>query len=155
MKSKIVGDLGTTLDVQTNIDFGDNTSISISPPASDVEEEDDDYLQKFDSSLQYEYIKEYHQESIINNYNEVNILTNVPHKTIPFLTKYERSRILGLRTKQINLGSRPFIELAHNIIDGYLIAQLELKAKKLPFILRRPLPDNTSEYWRLSDLELI
>ena len=32
---------------------------------------------------------------------------------------------------------------------------MELKEKKIPFIIRRPLPDNTFEYWKLQDLELI
>jgi DNA-directed RNA polymerase I, II, and III subunit RPABC2 len=41
------------------------------------------------------------------------------------------------------------------MIDGYLIALKEFEEKKIPFIIRRPLPDGTSEYWRLSDLEII
>ena len=32
---------------------------------------------------------------------------------------------------------------------------MELKEKKIPFIIRRPLPDNSFEYWKLQDLELI
>ena len=41
-----------------------------------------------------------------------------------------------------------------NIIDGYLIAEMELKEKKLPFIIRRPLPNQTFEYWKIKDLEI-
>ena len=40
-------------------------------------------------------------------------------------------------------------------MQGSVIAELELKAKKIPFIIRRPLPNRGSEYWRVSDLELI
>ena len=76
-------------------------------------------------------------------------------KTVPFLTKYERTRVLGQRAKQINSGDTPYLEVPYDIIDGYLIAQLELKAKKIPFIICRPIPDGTAEYWRLSDLEII
>ena len=47
------------------------------------------------------------------------------------------------------------IPVDKKIIDGYLIAQLELQQKVLPFIIRRPLPGGKSEYWRLADLELI
>jgi hypothetical protein len=47
------------------------------------------------------------------------------------------------------------IPVDKKIIDGYLIAQLELQQKALPFIIRRPLPGGKSEYWRLADLELI
>jgi DNA-directed RNA polymerase subunit K/omega len=47
------------------------------------------------------------------------------------------------------------IKLTTNIIDGYLIALKELEEKKIPVIIRRPLPNNTSEYWHLKDLEII
>ena len=77
------------------------------------------------------------------------------HQTIPFLTKYERARILGLRTKQINRGSAIFVKADKDIIDGYNIALLELEQKKIPFIIQRPLPNGGSEYWNVSDLEII
>jgi DNA-directed RNA polymerase I, II, and III subunit RPABC2 len=77
------------------------------------------------------------------------------HKTIPFLTKYEKARVLGQRAKQINSGSKPFIKVPDNVIDGYVIGELELQQKKIPFIIRRPIPGGGSEYWKLSDLEII
>ena len=140
------------IDVKQGIDYGDQ---SISPIQSDVESEDDDYLQKFSSELRENYIKTTHPESIIKNHTEISKLTNETHKTVPFLTKYERTRILGQRAKQINMGDKPYIDIPYDIIDGFLIAELELKAKKLPFIISRPLPDGTAEYWKLADLEII
>jgi DNA-directed RNA polymerase I, II, and III subunit RPABC2 len=71
------------------------------------------------------------------------------------LTKYEKTRILGERAKQINGGAKPFIEVKPEIIDGYLIALAELEQKKIPFIIRRPLNNGGSEYWKLNDLEII
>jgi len=71
------------------------------------------------------------------------------------MTKYEKTRILGLRTTQINNGSEIFVNVDKDVIDGYVIAELELKAKKIPFIIRRPLPNGASEYWRVEDLEII
>ena len=56
-----------------------------------------------------------------------------------FLTKYEKARILGVRAKQLNNGADPFITIANNIIEGHIIAEMELKERKLPFIIRRPL----------------
>jgi DNA-directed RNA polymerase subunit K/omega len=41
------------------------------------------------------------------------------------------------------------------VIDGYLIALKEMEEKKLPFIIRRPLSNGASEYWKLSDLEFL
>ena len=40
-------------------------------------------------------------------------------------------------------------------MDSYIIAELELKEKKIPFIIRRPIPGWACEYWSLKDLEVI
>ena len=77
------------------------------------------------------------------------------HKTLPFLTKYETARILGQRAKQLNSGAKPFVKIPPNVIDGYEIAKLELEEKKIPFIIKRPIPDGTCEYWNVSDLEVL
>ena len=70
-------------------------------------------------------------------------------------TKYEYTNILGFRAKQINEGCKPFVNLEKEIMDGYLIAQIELKQKMLPFIIKRPIPNGGIEYWKLSDLEIL
>jgi len=77
------------------------------------------------------------------------------HKTLPFVTKYERTRLIGARAKQINHGSEPLVEVPDSIIDGYTIAVMEFEQKKLPFIIRRPLPNGVCEYWKFRDLEQI
>jgi DNA-directed RNA polymerase I, II, and III subunit RPABC2 len=136
----------------------------------DIDDDDDDdddgelYLQKFDKEMNENYLVNCHPECVSHNYDEVIAMTKVIrdengiiiddlHKTIPFLTKFEKARILGQRAKQINSGATPFIKVPENIIDGYLIAELELKQKRIPFIVRRPLPNGGSEYWSLKDLE--
>ena len=70
-------------------------------------------------------------------------------------TKYEKTKILGQRTKQLNSGCHPYIDVPKNIIDSYLIAEMELKQKKIPVIIRRPISVNRSEYLKLEDLEQI
>ena len=136
----------------------------------DEDEDDDDYdenhLQKFDSEAKKKYIASFHPESLSYNNEETESMSRVTrndagtiidpfHKTLPFLTKYEKTRILGIRTKQLNEGAKPYVDVNPTIIDGYIIAQLELEHKKLPFIIRRPMPNGSSELWRLQDLEII
>jgi DNA-directed RNA polymerase I, II, and III subunit RPABC2 len=77
------------------------------------------------------------------------------HKTYPFLTQYEKTKIIGLRANQISQGSRPFISVPEHITDVREIARLELEQKRLPFIVKRPLPNGKYEYWRLADLMII
>jgi len=135
----------------------------------DVEDDEDDeeyenYLQKFSKDVHKNYVENFHPMSFVHNNKEIESLTIVIrdkynnviddlHKTIPYLTKYERTRILGQRAKQILSGSSPFVEVDKEIVDSYIIAEMELKAKKIPFIIRRPLPNGGSEYWKLKDLE--
>ena len=77
------------------------------------------------------------------------------HRTYPFLTNYERTKIIGLRANQISKGSAPFISVPKHITDVRDIARLELEQKRLPYIIKRPLPNGTYEYWRLADLLII
>jgi DNA-directed RNA polymerase I, II, and III subunit RPABC2 len=77
------------------------------------------------------------------------------HTTYPFLTLYEKTKVLSLRASQLAHGAPPFIDVPDYFIDVYEIAKAELDAKRLPFILKRPLPDGKFEYWRLADLMII
>jgi DNA-directed RNA polymerase subunit K/omega len=129
-------------------------------------ETDDLYLQKFNADVNKNYIADFHPECLIHNYDEIvalslvirdnknNIIDDL-HKSIPYLTKYERARVLGQRSKQINTGAKTFVKVPENIIDGYLIAEMELNQKRIPFIIRRPIPGGGCEYWNLKDLEII
>ena len=142
-------------------------AVQIELPSDDEDEDyDDSYLQKFDSEVTKNYINDFHPECLIQNYDEITKLTTVVrdsnniivdplHRTIPFLTKYEKARVLGQRAKQIETGAKPFISVPENIIDGYVIAELELQQKRIPFIIRRPIPGGAFEYWNIRDLEII
>jgi|UniRef100_A0A6C0DPR7 DNA-directed RNA polymerase I, II, and III subunit RPABC2 len=77
------------------------------------------------------------------------------HATVPFLTQYERTKILGMRANQLSQGARPYISVPDYITDVLEIARLELAQRRLPYLIRRPMPDGTHEYWRLSDLLIL
>jgi DNA-directed RNA polymerase subunit K/omega len=130
---------------------------------SDTEEE---YFQKLESDINTDQLIAFHPELLQSNYQEIKTMCKITrnkkgiiidplHTTIPFLTKYEKARILGVRSKQLNNNADPFVDVPPNMISGLLIAEEELKQKKMPFIVRRPLPNGGSEYWRVEDLEII
>jgi len=77
------------------------------------------------------------------------------HRTYPFLTNFEKTKIIGLRANQISKGSVPFVSVPKHITDVRDIARLELEQKRLPFIVKRPLPNGQFEYWRLTDLLIL
>lgn len=136
---------------------------------SEDEDEDEDYNlgNKFDYNEKNEYIKTTHPQILQDTYNDINVLSNVErdsdnniidenHRTIPILTKYEKTRILGIRISQLNNGAKPFVNIENTIIiDNNIIAEKELLEKKIPIIIMRPLPNGKKEYWKLSDLEII
>jgi hypothetical protein len=142
------------------------TEVEEEDEEDDEDDDDENYLQKFDSNIRRDIIGEFHPELIQHNDEEVETLCKIVrdvegnivdplHKTVPFITKYEKARILGERARQINAGAKPFIKTEKTLIDGYLIALREYEEKKIPFIVRRPLPSGGSEYWKLADLEMI
>jgi DNA-directed RNA polymerase I, II, and III subunit RPABC2 len=77
------------------------------------------------------------------------------HRTYPFLTNFERTKIIGLRANQLSKGAVALVNVPKHITDVRDIARLELEQKRLPFIVKRPLPNGTFEYWRLTDLLLL
>lgn len=139
----------------------------------DIDDDDDDdddleedYLKKLNKDVHNNILQNYHPELAVYNNEEIkascvitrdskgNIIDPL-HKTLPFITNYEKTRIIGERAKQINEGAEPLVEVDKSIIDGYLIALKEYEEKKIPFIIQRPLPNGTSEYWKVSDLEYL
>lgn len=59
----------------------------------------------------------------------------------PWLTKYERARIIGARALQLALGAPPLIPVKElGLRDLIEIATVELKHKLLPIIIRRWTP---------------
>jgi DNA-directed RNA polymerase I, II, and III subunit RPABC2 len=113
----------------------------------------------------------FHPEARIDTIETVSLdiqLTNIPpsfqnadgqadpkHRSLPFLTQFEKTKILGFRTNQLSQGARAFIAVPTHVTDLKVIAKMELEARRLPFIIKRPMPDGTFEKWRLSDLMIL
>ena len=73
--------------------------------------------------------------------------------TKPFLNKFEKTKIISERAQQLANGSVSFLSIADDYNNVYEITNQELKQKKIPFIIRRPVP-NGYEYWKLEDFKL-
>lgn len=111
-----------------------------------------------------ETLLKFHPECVLE-YEEVEQgdipLSSVPpendtnHRSLPFLSIFEKTKILGMRTNQLAQGARPFITVPEYITDVNEIARLELEQRRLPIIIKRHMPDGSYEKFRLSDMMLI
>lgn len=71
--------------------------------------------------------------------------------TTPYMTKYERARILGTRALQISMNAPVLVDLEGET-DPLQIAMKELSQKKVPLVVRRYLPDSSYEDWGCEEL---
>eukprot|EP00906_Rhabdomonas_costata_P035262 RCo049549 len=121
--------------------------------------EDDDFDEADEDGDAEEELEEDHEA---DGEDEVQVLDeqeaadrvegNRPQRiTTPFLTKYERARVLGTRALQISMGAPVLVPITGEQ-DPLLIAQKELSNGKIPFIIRRHLPSGEYEDWPVSEL---
>ena len=86
--------------------------------------------------------------------NIIENINNTPKKTIPFLTKFEKARIMGVRLQQLSYGAKPRINTTGLKSMNEIVAQ-ELIQRMIPFIIRRGLPNGTYEDWKLEEFETV
>ena len=79
------------------------------------------------------------------------------YRSSPLMTRYEFNQIISLRTEHIAQEAPIFVDDV-GVTQGNMplraIAERELLAGKLPYIVRRPMPNGKIEYWKVSDLDL-
>ena len=139
--------LGDLDDASIQDSYEDEVSISHAADDDEIAEEDEE-----DSSMLAFRLKSNQSDNIVsvektynNYYNNGKILT-------PKMSKFERAKILGARAEMIASGDKPMVVVPKNITTAYEIALLELKANKIPLIIRRKLPNGTYEDWRTEEL---
>ena len=96
---------------------------------------------------------------IIDDYEKIKNIDFSKYISLPWMTKYEFDQLIGLRTMHLSRGATPFID----IIDDYKtqgnmdlrqIVLKEIQEGHLPYIIKRPLPNGTVEYWPVNKLSL-
>ncbi|KAI8833776.1 RNA polymerase, subunit omega/K/RPB6 [Chytriomyces cf. hyalinus JEL632] len=71
--------------------------------------------------------------------------------TTPYMTKYEKARVLGTRALQISMNAPVMVDL-NGESDPLVIAMKELRERKMPLMIRRYLPDGSYEDWAVDEL---
>ncbi|KAF2486573.1 RNA polymerase, subunit omega/K/RPB6 [Neohortaea acidophila] len=78
-------------------------------------------------------------------------IANDKRTTTPYMTKYERARVLGTRALQISMNAPVLVDVEGET-DPLQIAIKELREKKIPLVVRRYLPDGWYEDWTCEEL---
>ncbi|KAF2225007.1 RNA polymerase Rpb6 [Elsinoe ampelina] len=78
-------------------------------------------------------------------------IPNEKRTTTPYMTKYERARVLGTRALQISMNAPVLVDVEGET-DPLQIALKELREKKIPLVVRRYLPDGWYEDWTCEEL---
>lgn len=145
--------------VEDVVDFDDEEE-------GNEDDDDDENIDETELKNENENENEIDNEDIIDCFydfeqNEVNNIQNiqindVPKEdriTMPYLTKYERVRVLGTRAKQISLGAKILVKNVDLTTKSPIeIAKIELELGVIPFKIRRPLPNGKVEEWKISEL---
>ena len=79
-------------------------------------------------------------------YTDINVtaLTLKNYNTYPYLTKYEKARVLGLRAEQLGRNAPILINSVQvQGLSDHEIAWQEVLAGRCPWIIARPLPNGT------------
>lgn len=126
-----------------------------------IEDENEEKNDNIEDETEIDYYYENTNEDFDSDYEEdddidediVNEHIVNKKKTFNFLTKYEKNYIMGIRVNQIINGSPLFIEYDKSKpFNIFKIVEQELYEKKLPFKIKRKLPNGNIEIWNLKDL---
>jgi DNA-directed RNA polymerase I, II, and III subunit RPABC2 len=123
----------------------------------DVEELTDDEQQLNDVEILNELEDKYETEEIDDYGSEgdkgeirIRKIKDNYRQTNNILTKYEKARVLGIRSLQLSLNFKPMIKT--DISDTYKIAKIELKNKIIPLKIKRYINKYEYEEWNVNDL---
>ena len=114
------------------------------PENNSDEENNDDCLYQYDDMVDTKLLYEPPKE-----------ITDKERKTDPIMTRYEENGILGSRAKQISLGAKILLTNISNNMSSTELATYEIIHKSTPMKIKRPLPNNTYEIWKVSELSSI
>ena len=108
-------------------------TISLEKIAGEEEEEEEEVEIVSYQSMVEEWMKQYDKR--ISN---------------PFLTKYERTRLIGVRAQQLSRGAIPLVDWK-GLTRTLDIAEKELAERKIPLMVKRLLPGKKYELWKIEE----
>jgi len=82
-----------------------------------------------------------------------------PRITRKYFTKYEFTSLMATRSQQLAEGAKPLVSIeglkSSDPMFIWNVAKREIEQHKLPFLIRRTLPNGISEYWSAQEMEMM
>ena len=144
-------------EIETESEASEEAEVEVEAEAEAEVEADDECLYRkakvknLDKDDDNEELEEVYDDDNLN-FNE--IVKPDERITKPFMTIFERVRLLGDRAKQLSLGAKPMIK-GLETMNPKEIAKLELEKGVLPLIIERTLPNGRKERWYVNELQII
>ena len=131
---------------------------------SEEEAEDHDEVEEIEDHDEAEDEKESVDFGALDKENTVRVkgITNTSSYRIPdgsrltkpIMTKYEFTKMVGIRAQHLSQGAKPVSSSIVNA-DVMSIAENEVREKKLPYVIKRPIGNGKYELWSLKEFEMI
>jgi DNA-directed RNA polymerase subunit K/omega len=107
----------------------------------------------------YKFVSEVHLDVGFPDRKEVaQSLGNAERQSGPYLTKYEKTKLVSARVQQLSHGAPPLTSVSELDSESqfflHKVAEKELLEQKLPYILSRKFP-NFVEYWSAQELQVL
>jgi len=137
-------------------DYMEMTNDDLDESNIEEEEEESEELEEDETQTQTNTLASL-QHKIISKEEVYQKLYNDVNKTTHMLTKYERAKIIGIRAQMIADQGVTLVDTG-DLTDPVEMAKAELKANKIPLLIRRQLPGKNPkkplyEIRRVSDLQ--
>jgi DNA-directed RNA polymerase subunit K/omega len=120
----------------------------------ELEEIDEDKFFDADNFKEFDDIKYkiYDPDKFTNiTHKEITIIPSQSRRTSDLITKYEYTEVISIRAKQIENGSKVFIDIK-DMQNPIEIAENEVKQRQCPLSIRRMLSDKIAEIWEVNEL---
>ncbi len=132
-------------------DIPDESELEDDIDGEDVDEDDsEENKEDEDADVRGQHAS---REHVIEDHSGALLHLDEEKTTPPIMTKYERTMVVGVRVKQLQLGARSTVDTS-GCKDEIEIAKKELLERKMPLLIKRVVSPTQIEYWRLKDLQL-
>lgn len=97
--------------------------------------------------------------AITDDYTKIKARDVGQYRSMPIMTRYEFDQVIALRTMHLSRGAPPMVDVPEDFqvrtnMELRSIAIRELKEGRLPYFIKRPMPNAKPEYWKVSELSL-